>query len=476
MNKVSSISKYIDKIDLKDIDSLKFLIEDTIRTNPYHQYIVRKIISQLGVRNHIHLMGPALKTNRTEDIFGQIVHNENPLLMKKLIEKADLELELTCKLYKNNLSPFFQILSIDYNKIEELKLKKRTIFDKIRAKFGRTKSFDETQIYGNKKTKIIQCYYIIPEKIEKKEKELANLKWNDVKRRKLKKEIKELRHKKNEYYDSILKWYSSDTSKKEDTEQIEKLWQEYYLKHEREMLEWIDYEKAGLNPNISENDRIAFLISYCEDYFRSIDSFNSKVEILKQDITNNVEVIKTVFGKEYKNARLSEILQELRTSMDGKLMQKGMTGYRIFDIPTNGADRFFTMSSKGKDVKSDMQQLGNEYEELKKIEDREEYINKAIYIFQRFIQIHPYVDGNGRTSRALLDIMLINRDIVPPVLYDTYYQSGKLDSLSMEYLQNGNKKPLQDYIKEQINKAQLDTEGQNQRSEDKLLKDQWSRS
>jgi hypothetical protein len=69
MNKVSSISKYIDKIDLKDIDSLKFLIEDTIRTNPYHQYIVRKIISQLGVRNHIHLMGPALKTNRTEDIF-----------------------------------------------------------------------------------------------------------------------------------------------------------------------------------------------------------------------------------------------------------------------------------------------------------------------------------------------------------------------------------------------------------------------
>ena len=65
---------------------------------------------------------------------------------------------------------------------------------------------------------------------------------------------------------------------------------------------------------------------------------------------------------------------------------------------------------------------------------------------------------------------------MPPVLYDTYYQRGKLDSLSMEYLQNGNKKPLQDYIKEQINKAQLDTEGQNQRSEDKLLKDQWSRS
>jgi len=103
------------------------------------------------------------------------------------------------------------------------------------------------------------------------------------------------------------------------------------------------------------------------------------------------------------------------------------------------------------------------------IENREEYINKAIHIFQRFIQIHPYVDGNGRTSRALLDIMLINRNIVPPVLYDTYYQRGKLDGLSIEYLSNSNKKPLEDYINMQIDKEQPDDNDQNERIQENFL-------
>ncbi len=389
--------------------------------------------------------------------------------MNKIIEKASSNLESTLTLYENNMSPLMQMLSIDYARIEELKLRKRTIFDSIRDKFWKKKPFDETQVYGSKKEKIIQCYYIITEKIAKKEKELAELKWNDLKRkRELRKEIRNLKNKKAKYYDSILKWYS-DTSKENNTEQLQKIWQEYYLKHEKEMLEWIDYKKNELSPDISEEDRIAFLISYCQDYFNSIGLLNSKVEILNQDIKNNVDLLKTVFGKEYKNASLPEILQELRNAMDNKLMPRGMTKYRTYDIPITSEDNFFKMSSKGKSVKSDMQQLGEEYEELKKIENREEYINKAIHIFQRFIQIHPYVDGNGRTSRALLDIMLINRNIVPPVLYDTYYQRGKLDGLSIEYLSNSNKKPLEDYINMQIDKEQPDDNDQNERIQENFL-------
>ena len=283
--------------------------------------------------------------------------------MNKIIEKASSNLESTLTLYENNMSPLMQMLSIDYARIEELKLRKRTIFDSIRDKFWKKKPFDETQVYGSKKEKIIQCYYIIPEKIAKKEKELAELKWNDLKRkRELRKEIRNLKNKKAKYYDSILKWYS-DTSKENNTEQLQKIWQEYYLKHEKEMLEWIDYKKNELSPDISEEDRIAFLISYCQDYFSSIGLLNSKVEILNQDIKNNVDLLKTVFGKEYKNASLPEILQELRNAMDNKLMPRGMTKYRTYDIPITSEDNFFKMSSKGKSVKSDMQQLGEEYEE-----------------------------------------------------------------------------------------------------------------
>ncbi len=65
--------------------------------------------------------------------------------------------------------------------------------------------------------------------------------------------------------------------------------------------------------------------------------------------------------------------------------------------------------------------------------------------------------------------MLINRNIVPPVLYDTYYQRGKLDGLSIEYLSNSNKKPLEDYINMQIDKEQPDDNDQNERIQENFL-------
>lgn len=68
MSKVSEISNYIQGINLEGKNPLEFLIEDDIRTNPYHKYVVRKIISQLSVEEHIHRLGPALKTEDTRAI------------------------------------------------------------------------------------------------------------------------------------------------------------------------------------------------------------------------------------------------------------------------------------------------------------------------------------------------------------------------------------------------------------------------
>lgn len=63
MSKASDIASYISGINLEGKNPLEFLIEDNIRTNPYHKYLVRKIVSQLEVRDHIHNMGPALVTD-----------------------------------------------------------------------------------------------------------------------------------------------------------------------------------------------------------------------------------------------------------------------------------------------------------------------------------------------------------------------------------------------------------------------------
>lgn len=378
--------------------------------------------------------------------------------MKSIIEKVNSKANAISAKdeYNDTMSPFMQMLSIDNNAISELRLKKITVFDKIKAKFGKKEEFDEVQVYGSKSKKIIYYHYVIPEEIEKKKEELSNLKWNEIKRKQeLKKEIKALENKKNKYRESILRWYYGPDCKNKP-EQVQKDWQEYYLAHEQEMLEWIESQKPQLmaREDLSYEDKIKGLASYCEEYMSSVESFDYIVKALEKEIRDNVDLRKTVFGKDYRNAGLPEILQDIRDTMDNKLMPPGMTKYRKQDIPVPIRDNFFKMSSKASKVNDDMVELAKEYENMKQIEDKDEYIDKAISIFQRFIQIHPYQDGNGRTSIALLDIMLINRNIVPPVLYDTYYDRGKLDELSIEYLANSNKKPLQDYIKERIAKEQ----------------------
>lgn len=69
MKQVGIISDYVGNISFDKKNPLDFLIEDNISTNPYHKYIVRKIISQLEVRDHIHFLGPALNIDYTEEIF-----------------------------------------------------------------------------------------------------------------------------------------------------------------------------------------------------------------------------------------------------------------------------------------------------------------------------------------------------------------------------------------------------------------------
>lgn len=90
--------------------------------------------------------------------------------MKSIIDKRDSKSNSIDGIdeYNNPMSPFMQLISIDDNRISELRLKKRTVFDNIRARFSKQEEFDEIDIYGSKSQKIVQCYYVIPDEINKK--------------------------------------------------------------------------------------------------------------------------------------------------------------------------------------------------------------------------------------------------------------------------------------------------------------------
>ncbi len=66
-------------------------------------------------------------------------------------------------------------------------------------------------------------------------------------------------------------------------------------------------------------------------------------------------------------------------------------------------------------------------EKLKKCKETMHPIEYAVYAHRRLVDIHPFVDGNGRTARLLMNLILVNRGYVAvsisPVLRFEYMQA-----------------------------------------------------
>lgn len=71
--------------------------------------------------------------------------------------------------------------------------------------------------------------------------------------------------------------------------------------------------------------------------------------------------------------------------------------------------------SDPKDIKSDMEKLlYNYYNEWNNLDP---YLREAKFNIE-FLRIHPFEDGNGRTSRLLLNFNLMKQKIVPVIITD----------------------------------------------------------
>ena len=101
------------------------------------------------------------------------------------------------------------------------------------------------------------------------------------------------------------------------------------------------------------------------------------------------------------------------------------------------------------EITAKMNELNEEYKTIEKEENIENYIRGCADIFQKFLMIHPYTDGNGRTSRSMLMILLAKRGIFIPNIYSSYIER---DSNSMfmvfgnEASINGNFTLFEDYL------------------------------
>ncbi len=98
-------------------------------------------------------------------------------------------------------------------------------------------------------------------------------------------------------------------------------------------------------------------------------------------------------------------------------------------------------------------QIKNFYEDLKIKEKELNPIELSAWTHAEFVRIHPYIDGNGRTSRLLMNYQLLAHGYLPISIA----KENRLDYYNAleEYAVNGNLQPFTDFIAE-LEETQID--------------------
>lgn len=99
---------------------------------------------------------------------------------------------------------------------------------------------------------------------------------------------------------------------------------------------------------------------------------------------------------------------------------------------------------KPKEVPAEMKNLCHDYSQKRK---RLHPVELAGWFHNRLVQIHPFTDGNGRTSRLVLNWILIKNRFPPVIIYvknkQAYYSM-------IEAGDSGNEKPFADFLARQL--------------------------
>lgn len=98
-------------------------------------------------------------------------------------------------------------------------------------------------------------------------------------------------------------------------------------------------------------------------------------------------------------------------------------------------------------------QIKNFYEDLKIKENELNPIELAAWTHAEFVRIHPYIDGNGRTSRLIMNYQLLIHGYLPV----SVAKENRLDYYNAleQYAVNGDLKPFADFIAD-LEETQLD--------------------
>lgn len=462
--------------NLSNEDAVKFLISNNIGIDSKIYEIIRQMVfSQVHLDEHIQYLCSKSCCDLLADnkkTFCEMLNEVKNLNFEKLNIILSTLLEDSVKIDKDELKEYLlkqkngneEVYQI-WNRLEE------SILRTYKSTESAMYSWEDIKNWENQRQSIAKTLSEVAEKLEKMEKEqkekgiLQRIKEKLFKRDKIKC-FKTERQSLEEQKERLTKTLQDIETKLEEENRRYKSPEEL----KSELLKILDmasymtadgYNRRKIQEIISslkqENDLENNVESYIPPLYKichnlkGSDDFNYWSNEAFKDIGSQLKMTLGIFdGKNLQSEDLISLIDNIRKQMmkcsvisDHELTTKYRTkslGKSKYIIGTNyNAER----------ITEEMNKLNTEFKRLKSNDNIEDYIRGCADIFQKFLMIHPFMDGNGRTSRIMLMVILAQRNIFIPNIYDTYLERDK-NSMFMrfgdEVAINGNFKLFQDYL------------------------------
>lgn len=155
------------------------------------------------------------------------------------------------------------------------------------------------------------------------------------------------------------------------------------------------------------------------EIFEQLDNIPNLNETFKgvNQIFKDVETQLTAYTIDFRGKEPEQIEKEIQrinslSLVEDKSQYIGEDGYRNCNVTLNRKEASLLKKQNVKEAmrifSEDLSSFVNSSEE---ISDRD-YMKMATILMYRFIRIHPFPDSNGRTSRAILNALTLNRNIL----------------------------------------------------------------
>ena len=208
--------------------------------------------------------------------------------------------------------------------------------------------------------------------------------------KKLKQEIQDLERKKDEKLIELKQIFSNKG--------LDILYEEMYSRYQY------------YNEEISMNDIVYGYTFGINKIKNDLSRFFSDVYASSKTIQNQMNVLRKIKD----GGSLKDVCNVIREGL-GKFKNIEI-GLRDKELCLEN-DRFTSNSTLVKDLLIEFEKLEDEYKTIMNEKDDETFVRRCADFHFDFLRVHPFSDGNGRTSRILLSTMLGSRNIFFPSLY-----------------------------------------------------------